>query len=148
MSRKFSLLSLVLPLGVVVCLFQTIPYGKNLENPPPLSEPAWNSARTRALAKRACFDCHSYETVRPWYSRIAPMSWLAQYDIDKGRSELNFSDWRNGTRKGERAGKIREEINEGDMPPLPYRMAHPDARLPDAERRLLIDGLDATVTRR
>jgi hypothetical protein len=76
------------------------------------------------------------------------MSWLAQYDVDKGRSELNFSDWRNGMRKGERAGKMRDEITEGDMPPLPYRMAHPDARLPDADKRLLIDGLDATVKRR
>ena len=148
MRKKFSFLSLVLPLGVAVFLIQTIPYGKNAINPPTISEPAWDSPGTRAMVKAVCFDCHSYETVRPWYARVAPMSWLVQYDVDKGRSELNFSDWQHGARKAERSEKMREEIAEGGMPPIQYRLAHPEARLADADKRKLIDGLTATTLRR
>jgi len=129
-------------------LSQGIPYGKSYTNPPVLREPAWDSPETRDLAKRACFDCHSHETVWPWYSRIAPVSWLVRYDVEEGRGELNFSDWQNGARKAERPDKMRREISGGDMPPLQYRLAHPEARLQDEEKRRLIDGLTATASRR
>lgn len=147
-KRANNLLILVLPVIALLFLIQTIPYGSHMANPPVVKEPYWDSSATRALAKRACFDCHSYETKRPRYGRFAPLSWLIQYDVDKGRSELNFSDWRNGTREAERANKIREEILKGGMPPLPYRMAHPEARLKETEKQQLINGLSATSTRR
>jgi len=143
-----NVLLLVLPIIAVLFLVQAIPYGRDYTNPAVVREPVWDSAQTRALVKRACFDCHSHETVRPWYSRIAPMSWLAQYDVDKGRSELNFSDWQNGARQAERADKMCSEISEGEMPPLAYRLAHPEARLPDNEKKQLIKGLGATAIRR
>ncbi len=110
-----------------------------------LVEPAWDSNETRDLAKRACFNCHSNEAVWPWYSNIAPASWLVQYDVKKGRSELNFSDWKGGKLKGEHAKEIREEIEEGEMPPLIYRLTHREARLSEAEKRRLMDGLTATA---
>ena len=50
-------------------------------------------APTRALAKQACFDCHSNETEWPAYSRVAPVSWLIQHDVSEGRAVLNFSEW-------------------------------------------------------
>ena len=68
----FGLLAVV---GLFV-LIQLAPFGRNHTNPPVVQEPSWDSAETRALAKRACFDCHSNETVWPWYSNIAPVSWL------------------------------------------------------------------------
>lgn len=143
-----NLLLLVLPVIATLFLIQAVPYGKNYSNPAVIREPVWDSSDTRALAKRACFDCHSFETERPWYSRLAPMSWLAQWDIDNGRSELNFSDWRNGSRKAERSDKVRQEISGGEMPPLAYRLAHPEARLQDAEKRRLMNGLGTTFNRR
>jgi mono/diheme cytochrome c family protein len=143
-----NVLVIVLPVVAALFLIQAVPYGRNLKNPPIISEPAWDNVQTRALAKRACFDCHSHETVRPWYSRIAPMSWLAQYDVENGRRELNFSDWKNGARSAEHAGKMLEEISEDEMPPIAYRLAHPEARLQDAEKRMLIEGLKATATPR
>ena len=133
------------------CIFlvavQVVPYGRNHTNPPVIREPHWDSAETRVLAKRACFDCHSHETVWAWYSRIAPASWLVQYDVDKGRNELNFSDWQSGVREGEHPDKISKEVTEGEMPPLQYRFAHPEARLSETEKRRLIDGLKATAWR-
>lgn len=149
MSRTANnVLLLVIPVIALLFLIQAIPYGKDNTNPPVLNEPAWDSPATRALAKRACFDCHSHETLWPRYSLYAPFSWLVQYDVDKGRQELNFSDWRNGAREAERADKIREEISEGGMPPLPYRLAHPQARLQDAEKQQLIKGLTQSAAPR
>jgi mono/diheme cytochrome c family protein len=135
--------------GIVsLLLIQVVPYGRTYTNPPIISEPSWDSSATRAIVKRACFDCHSNETIWPWYSRIAPVSWLVRYDVDEGRSELNFSDWKNGTREGERPDKIRKEITKGEMPPFAFKLTHPEARLSDAETSQLIIGLSATTLRR
>jgi cytochrome c551/c552 len=132
--------------GVVVFLLaiQAVPYGKTYTNPPVIKEPLWDSPVTRALAKRACFDCHSHETIWPAYAKIAPFSWLVQYDVDEGRSELNFSDWK-GTRKGEQAAKISKEISKGGMPPLQYMPLHPEARLSAVEKEALVKGLATTA---
>jgi hypothetical protein len=128
-------------LAVVFVLVQLVPYGRDHTNPAVVAEPAWNSPETRALAVRACFDCHSDETVWHWYSNIAPFSWLIQRDVDEGRRRLNFSDW-TATR---RVRDVAEAIRRGDMPPLQYRLLHPEARLSDAEKTALESGLTATL---
>lgn len=122
-------------------LIQLVPYGRAHTNPPARSEPAWSSPRVRELAKRACFDCHSNETEWPWYSHVAPISWLVQRDVDKGRAHLNFSELDALQRH---AHECAEELEEGDMPPWFYLPAHPRARLDDTEKRELIAGFRAT----
>lgn len=122
-------------------IIQLVPYGRGHTNPPVTAEPAWDSAATRDLAKRACFDCHSNETEWPWYSHVAPVSWLVQRDVDEGRSELNFSEW---NRPQKRARKAAKEVREGEMPLWFYLPTHPQARLSDAEKQALITGLEAT----
>jgi mono/diheme cytochrome c family protein len=82
---------LVLVLALVANQF--VPYGRDHVNPPVGAEPAWDAPETRALAKQACFDCHSNETEWPAYSHVAPVSWLIQQDISQGRAVLNFSEW-------------------------------------------------------
>src|SRR6202521_3438809 len=74
-------------------LIQLIPFGHTHTNPPTTKEPAWDSPETRALIHRPCFDCHSNETTWPWYSNVAPVSWLLQRDVNGGRSQLNFTEW-------------------------------------------------------
>jgi len=135
----------VLAILVAGIAIQLIPFGRNHANPPVVREPAWNSLATRDLAKKACFDCHSNETTWPWYSKIAPFSWLVYWDVVEGRKELNFSDWRDGSRKSEQAAEIVKEVLEGEMPPLQYYIAHPEAKLDDQSKKLLIDGLAATA---
>lgn len=129
-------------LGLVGLAFaiQLVPYGRDHANPPVVSEPTWDSARTRELAVRACFDCHSNETEWPWYSNVAPVSWLVQRDVDEGRSKLNFSEW---TQPSEEAGESAETVREGEMPPPPFLLTHPEARLTTAEKDELIRGLVA-----
>jgi mono/diheme cytochrome c family protein len=124
-------------------LIQLIPYGNNHTNPPVVQEPNWDSPRTRELAKRACFDCHSNESTWPWYSNIAPVSWLVQHDVEEGRSALNFSDWRVSRRTEE----LAEIVLEGEMPPATYLIMHPQAKLSTNEKQELASGLMATASR-
>ena len=123
-------------------LIQLIPFGRTHMNPPETKEPAWNSPETRDLMHRACFDCHSNETVWPWYSNIAPVSWLVQRDVNGGRSHLNFSEW-NLPQK--RAKDVAEQVKEGEMPLWFYLPMHPAAKLTAAEKQALIDGVEKSL---
>ncbi len=121
---------------------QFIPYGKNYTNPPVMSEPQWDSPKTKELFNRACADCHSNETKYPWYSKIAPVSWLVMHDIEEGREKLNISML--GLQKKNKVKDAADEVKEGEMPILPYLITHPEARLSDAEKKELIGGLEKT----
>lgn len=123
-------------------VLQLVPYGRAHENPPVVREPAWDSAVTRDLAGRACFDCHSNETHWPLYAHVAPASWLVQWDVERGRAALNFSEWH---RPQKDADEAAEEVRDGAMPPPPYALMHPHARLDAPERERLARGLDATL---
>ena len=123
-------------------LIQLIPFGRTHSNPPTTKEPSWNSPDTRALFRRACFDCHSNETVWPWYSHIAPVSWLLQNDVNGGRSHLNFTEWSHPQRH---AGDVAGQVKQGDMPPWFYLPMHPAARLTDAEKQALMDGAEKSL---
>lgn len=126
---------------VLLVVIQAVPYGRNHTNPPLRAEPKWDSARTRQLAVDACFACHSNQTRWPWYSSVAPVSWLTQHDVEDGRRILNFSEWDRPNASGEAA----EAVREGSMPPLQFKILHPEARLSDAEKQELIRGLEATL---
>lgn len=128
----------------VLALAQAIPYGRNHSNPPVSKEPAWDSPRTRELAVRACFDCHSNQTKWLWYSNIAPVSWLVQRDVDSGRGALNFSQW--DKPQDVSSSDIAEAIR-GGMPPWFYTLIHRNAALNNTEKRQLIAGLSATFAR-
>ena len=121
---------------------QLVPYGRAHDNPATVQEPAWDSPATRDLAVRACFDCHSNETAWPWYTNVAPISWLAQHDVEEGRRRLNFSEWNRTYRSAREAA---ETVREGEMPPPYYTVAHPSARLSAEEIDQLAAGLTATL---
>ncbi len=108
-------------------------------NPPVTKTINWDSPQTEALARAACFDCHSNETKYPWYSTIAPVSWLVNEDINKGRRELNFS-----TGRHIEGDEMVEQIERGKMPPDIYLPLHPDANLTAEQKQQLIKGLQAT----
>jgi mono/diheme cytochrome c family protein len=122
---------------VVAGLIQLIPYGREHTNPAVVLEPTWDSPQTRELARRACFDCHSHQTTWPWYSSVAPVSWLTQRDVNGGRRHLNFSEWNQPQRH---AKDVVEQTESGEMPPWFYLPTHPEARLTPAERAALVAG--------
>jgi mono/diheme cytochrome c family protein len=127
-----------LGLGVLFVAIQLVPYGRDHTNPTGGRQVAWNSARTEQLMTDACMDCHSNQTTWPWYSNVAPVSWLVQHDVAEGRHELNVST---GDVELE---EMIESIREGSMPPIQYKLAHRGAWLSDQERQDLIRGLEAT----
>jgi hypothetical protein len=130
-------------IGVLVAFvaIQLVPYGRDHSNPPVAAEPAWNSPRTRETFFKACANCHSNETVWPWYSHVAPASWLVQWDVDRARAELNVSRWGLDENEGDEAAKM---VRTNRMPPRTYLFGHPEARLTDAEKREFETGLAAT----
>jgi mono/diheme cytochrome c family protein len=138
--RRITTIGMVALMGLLV-LIQFVPYGRDHTNPQVVAEPAWDSLETRALFMRACGDCHSNETVWPWYSNVAPVSWLVTRDVVEGRAELNISAW--GLQKNE-ADDAAESVQEGEMPLWFYTPLHPEAKLTAAERQQLINGLTAT----
>jgi mono/diheme cytochrome c family protein len=135
---KKIILLLIILFGVI----QFIPYGKEHTNPKVVAEPKWDSPKTKEIFMKACGDCHSNETKYPWYSSIAPISWAMAHHIEEGREHFNVSMW--GQQKKNEGDEAIEEIEEGEMPLKSYLLAHPEARLSDVEKQLLIDGLKKT----
>lgn len=128
---------LVGALGAFV-LIQLVPYGRDHANPPVTQAAAFAPGPGLELARGACFDCHSNETAWPWYTNIAPASWLVQRDVEGGRETVNFSEW---DRPQPEVDELLEVIRDGDMPPTSYTLIHPDARLTDAQRATLLDAM-------
>ena len=87
------------------------------------------------ILKRACYDCHSNESVWPWYSYVAPVSWLVIDHVNEGRGHVNFSEWAQYSPKKVKKAfdGICEEIREKGMPIANYLLLHPDAKLSDAD---------------
>lgn len=89
----------------------------------------------RDILKNTCFDCHSNNTVYPWYNNIAPVSfWLADH-IEEGKSELNFSEWNtySNEKKDHKLEEIYEETERKSMPLKEYTWTHSEAKLTDVQ---------------
>jgi len=89
----------------------------------------------QSIFLRSCNDCHSNRTIWPWYSSVAPASWLLAYDVNKGRSTMNLSDWGvyPEAKRNDLLHEMCKEVSAGEMPGMPYRLAHPAAHLMDTD---------------
>lgn len=140
MSRRVTYsISAVLAVLVLLQFVRFVVPAFSLDNPPVTHTIQWDSPETEQLWNTACADCHSNETVYPWYAYVAPVGWLVAHDTQEGRSEFNIStDYR------VELDEMVEVIEEGEMPLPIYTTIHTDARLSNTERQMLIDGLNAT----
>jgi hypothetical protein len=85
---------------------------------------------------RSCGDCHTNQTNWPWYSHIAPLSWVVTDDVHEGRRHLNFDDWeaqQDPKQANDRLIDICQEIKQKGMPPFSYRLVHKNLRLQTQE---------------
>lgn len=147
MSRRTrNIILIIVGIGILgFIVLQIIPAGSIFAdfaapgNPPVTYTIPWDSPTTEKLAKSACFDCHSNETRYPWYSNIAPMSWLVNHDINEGRRKMNFS-----TNTHLFSDEMEKQIESGEMPKSVYLPLHPEANLTAEQKKQLIDGLIAT----
>ena len=123
---------------VVAALIQFVPVRR--DNPPVVAE-VEAPREVKAILERSCYDCHSNRTRWPWYSRVAPVSWLVAYDVREGRDELNFSDWPayDLEKQDDLLKHITKQVERGKMPLPIYLTMHAGARLTVADRRVVLD---------
>ena len=126
-------------IAIILVALQFVPL--NRTNPSVTREVKWNAPETRALAQRACFDCHSNQTVWPWYAYVAPVSMRVVNHVEDGRRRLNFSQWDQPNADFTEVNRI---VTEGQMPLSDYLLLHGNAKLNAAETTALLDGLKAT----
>lgn len=101
----------------------------------------------QALLKNACYDCHSNNTVYPWYAYIQPVAWLLEQDIKKGKEKLNFNEFSSYSRR-RRTSKLKnieDRIKDGTMPLRSYNWMHKNSRLTKEHKTLLIDWIEKTI---
>ncbi|HYM61752.1 MAG TPA: heme-binding domain-containing protein [Thermoanaerobaculia bacterium] len=129
-------------LVAVVVFIQLIPVPRT--NPPVTGE-ILAPQEVKAVLRHSCYDCHSNETVWPWYSHLAPVSWLLYRDVTGGRRAMNLSAWQQmpQTRQNRRRKGIWEEVSSGDMPLWFYLPLHPAAKLSDSDKAILKAWSDA-----
>ena len=135
MTGKYFALMMVL---LVLVAIQFIPVEQT--NPRVVGEIEVPSDVADVL-RTSCYDCHSNETIWPVYAKVAPFSWLMSRDVRIGREELNFSEWSEASdrRKDIKLEQIEDEVTEGKMPLWFYLPLHPDARLSDEEKALIVE---------
>jgi hypothetical protein len=117
----------------VIAIFagiQLVPVDRS--NPPVVSD-LEAPLEVKRILQRSCYDCHSNEVNWPWYSYVAPVSWLVSYDVKEGREQLNFSEWNKYASDGEMKEEIIEEISEGEMPLPIYLITHQNASVSQQE---------------
>ena len=136
-----------LKLALVVCAVLSL--GIQLIRPartnPPTDPTRTLKARMRVpddvaqILDRACRDCHTHDTTWPWYSHVAPVSWLLSDHVNHGRRHVNFSDWASysTTEADKRIKDVCKLVREGEMPMTSYLWMHADARLSERDVELI-----------
>ncbi len=124
--------------GAVLLALQLVPVPRT--NPPVTGE-IDAPPDVKAVLRRSCWDCHSNETVWPWYAKVAPVSFLVSRDTVQGRKHLNFSEWSSysPTRQKKKLEETAKEVDEGEMPMAIYLPMHPEAKLSAADKALLVE---------
>lgn len=137
-SRGRTWLRWVTPVVVLFVAIQFVPVKRT--NPPAQWE-LQAPPEVEAILERSCYDCHSHRTHWPWYSRVAPLSWWVVEHVNDARGDLNFSEWPRLDWELQKLAyqDIREQISKGEMPLQSYVLMHPEARLSDADRKVLLD---------
>ena len=139
-SRKISLSAALF--AALFLLIQFVPMDRSN---PPVEVDLVAPVRVKEILKRSCYDCHSYETRWPWYSRVAPASWWLAKHVKEGRADLNFSQWPlfDMEARGHLLRDIAKQLTDGTMPLRSYLLGHREARLSDRDREILLEWAQA-----
>jgi hypothetical protein len=137
MKQKVRYVLLGLLLVLVVGQIAPYPPAEN----PPVGEEVSAPPEVRRILQTSCYDCHSNETVWPWYSFVVPAKWLVRHDVVEGRGHLNFSTWGeySGGEASHRLEEVVEMVQEGEMPLGTYVLMHRDAALSQADADRLVE---------
>jgi hypothetical protein len=127
---------------ILLIAIQFVPVNK--ANPPVTGE-IKAPENVMQILRTSCYDCHSNEAKWPWYSNIAPASWLVAYDVNEAREHMNFSEWQSYSAedKADDIEEIWEEVEEGEMPLWYYLILHSEAELSENDKVILKDWVDS-----
>jgi len=123
--------------GALVLAAQLVPVARdNPPAPPPNLVYATAPLNVSTVFDNSCKNCHSNQTVWPWYSYVAPFSWIVVHDVHEGRRRFNFSEWStySARKQEEKLEAICDQVVNGDMPDGKYLLIHRSARLTQEER--------------
>ena len=142
MKKVLKIIAVVLVVGFVLIQL----YRPDRTNPPIVQAETLEATtnvpeNVHAILKRSCNDCHSNETVYPWYSNIAPMSWGLAFHVEEGRLELNYSVWNtySAKKKRHKFDETCEQVTSGAMPHNQFLWLHSEAQLSEADKKILCD---------
>jgi hypothetical protein len=137
--KIFKFISIAVIICFIIIQFLPIKLPKNDNNTEVYLIPGVSlDINISGILKTSCFDCHSNHVNYPWYSHIAPVSWLIKHDITEGREKLNFSEWSNYSKQRQirKLTDIKEEI-KGGMPLAPYTLIHSNSKLTDEQKKII-----------
>ncbi len=149
MKKAFRWIAILVGFLVIAQLFR--PDRTNPQTDPKYSIQNFPATPPAVLSRleRSCFDCHSNQTRWPWYSNITPINYFIAQDVKDGRHRMNFSEW--GTLKTAKIqsllDRISDEVSGRDMPLQKYLLLHPDAKLSDADIKMITEWTDAEQDR-
>jgi Haem-binding domain len=137
--------------SVLIVVFLGIQFVRPARTNPPVDESQTIFARTQmtpqvaAILERSCRDCHSNQTVWPWYTNVAPISWWLSNHVNEGRQNLNLSEWGrlDRDRQDRKLRQICDEVQDGVMPLSSYLPMHPQAKLSAEDKKILCDWTEA-----
>ena len=149
MKKILKIIVIVLIVGFIVIQFINRPDKSTTTEVTPghITKVMNVPANVESILKRSCYDCHSDHTVWPWYSSIAPASWLVGDDVVKGRKKMNFSQWSKipVAKQEARLNEICEEIKSDEMPLPPYLILHGDAKLSQGDKDVLCQWVETEL---
>lgn len=142
MKKVLKIIAIILLVLFVVMQF----FGIDRSSPPIVQSETLEAAVAvppdiQVILGRSCNDCHTNNTIYPWYAYIQPAGWFLKNHINDGRQHLNFSVFNTYTpnKKAKKLEEICEQVNEGEMPLPSYLWLHGNAVLKDTEARALCD---------
>lgn len=143
--KKILIISLI-----VLIVIQFIPSGRTVNQPVPgkdIHEVINVPDNISTMLKNACYDCHSQKVRYPWYSYVAPVSFLVARDVNVGREHLDFSNWGdlNKRKQLKVLDEIADEVKGEDMPLPIYPPLHPEAKLSDDDRNIIAQWAEETA---
>ncbi len=132
--------------GGLFIVMQFVPTAGKLENgkAPRVHMQEAIDSRVGAILDRSCEDCHSNHTRWPWYSHVAPISWLLYRDVTKGRNKLDFSQWAEEPHSANARMEICDAVSDGSMPLRGYTLLHRNARLSEHDVNLICNWASTT----
>jgi hypothetical protein len=143
---RYILGGLALVLLIIQFIPNDLPPGSN-NNAGDIINSGIVSQDVATLLRTSCYSCHSNETKYPWYSYVAPSSWLVNRDVRKARNEMNFSTWTDYDQRKmiRKLDDIATEVGEGHMPMPIYTLMHPSSKLSEEQRELIVSWTESAM---